>query len=122
MISENLKQKIGQMVFVGISKPGDEFAPACYVDRRTKYLIEQYHIGNFGIFGRNIENLCQTVGLCASLTELVLENTRALEPGGVAPIFTLDQEGGMVSRIYEGASLISGQMALGGATPPVMKC
>lgn len=96
-MTNELKRKIGQMINAGFPSP--------YVDEQAKRLTNEYYVGNFVLFGRNLKVSTQACELCKDLTNLVMEKT------GVPPFISLDQEGGAVSRIYDGATLIPGAMA-----------
>jgi len=100
-MTKELKFKIGQMIAAGF--------PGAYVDEHAKTLMDKYFIGNFFIFARNYENAEQ---ICSLTNEL---HRMAYEKFGIAPLISIDQEGGAVSRITEGAALFPGAMAQGAA-------
>ena len=97
-MTPELKKKIGQMLSAGFPSP--------QVDEQAIALARDYAVGNYYLFSRNIISAKQTCDLCEALSSL------AYEYNGVAPFIGIDQEGGAVSRIVEGASLIPGAMAL----------
>ena len=99
------KEKIGQRIVVGF--PGTE------VDTELEELIQQYKIGNFILFKHNIVSAAQIKELCNKLQRLVLEST------GYPAFITIDQEGGMVTRLEEDCVNIPGAMAIA-ATNNVM--
>ncbi len=103
MISEALKLKIGQMICAGFPSP--------QVDDQARKLVEDFKVGNFILFTRNVISAKQLCELNNGLRKL------AIDANGIAPLIGIDQEGGAVSRYYEGAALIPGAMALsaGGA-------
>ena len=103
-MKQELKHKIGQMISAGFPSP--------VVDEQAIRLAEEYHVGNFYLFARNIVSVDQTCALCEGLHAL------AMRTSGVAPFIGIDQEGGAVSRIVEGASLFPGEMALAACTEP----
>ncbi|MBQ4073736.1 MAG: glycoside hydrolase family 3 protein [Clostridia bacterium] len=103
-MNEQLKHKIGQMFSAGFPSP--------QVDEQARRLAEEFHVGNFYLFSRNIINVDQTCALCNDINHLAYKNN------GVAPFIGVDQEGGAVSRIVEGASLIPGEMALAACKDP----
>lgn len=76
-----LEQQIGQLLYIGL--PGTEF------DAESRALVEDVKPGGVIIFGRNV----------ASPTQLrhLLDEVRACLP--VAPLFGIDQEGGLVDRL-----------------------
>ncbi len=76
-----LAQQIGQLFFIGL--PGTE------LDAETRALVEEIKPGGIIIFGRNVASPEQLRGL--------LDGIRALLP--VAPLVSVDQEGGLVDRL-----------------------
>ena len=94
-----LRRKIGQMISVGF--------PSAYVDEQAIKVVKELGVGNFFIFARNIESAEQITRLNHELKKL------AYEECGIQPFISIDQEGGAVSRIVDGAALFPGAMALG---------
>ena len=81
------EEKIGQLVmcgFLGKSLTPDDIA-----------FIKQYKIGNFILFSRNYENTTQIKALMKELYQVVIEAT------GSFPLVSIDQEGGMVTRLFK---------------------
>ena len=101
MISKELKFMVGQMLMSGFPSP--------FVDDQAKRLLNDYQVGNFIYFARNIESAKGCAALSADLVKMTYE---AL---GVCPLISTDQEGGIVSRLIEGAALIPGAAATGAA-------
>lgn len=99
-----LRQKVGQMFICGF----ETLEPNAAVTQ----LIEQYGIGGVIYFRRNVKDARQLAGLSAQLQDL------SLQCGGQPLFIAVDQEGGMVSRIEKGATLLPGNMALGAAFAP----
>ena len=97
-MEKSLRHQIGQMIIAGF--------PSLEVDDQARRLVEEYQVGNFILFARNMKTARQTAALCDGLSRMTFEKL------GVAPFISADQEGGMVSRITEGAALFSGAMAL----------
>ncbi len=97
MNSSELKNKIGRLFMLGIpgEKISDEYIAFC----------EKHHFGNFSI---NATNAYTLDGLCNMTREL---RKLALRSTGEYPFITTDQEGGWVTRFYEGAALIPSAMA-----------
>lgn len=93
-----LEQKIGQMLIAGF--------PSTEVDDHFNYIVEKLHIGNIILFARNIKAEKQLHELNVSIHKKVLETN------GVPPFITIDQEGGMVTRIDKGVTFFPGNMAL----------
>ena len=102
-MDNTLRHQIGQMIIAGF--------PSLEVDDQARRLAEEYHVGNFILFAHNMKHARQTAQLCAQLSDMTFAAT------GMAPFIAADQEGGLVSRIAEGASLFPGAMAMAaGAT------
>ncbi len=108
-ISEELKRKIGQLFMVGVP---DNSLPDEYVK-----FCEKYYIGNFTL---NADNCISIDTLCKAISSLRKNTYRATK---LYPFVEVDQEGGWVTRIYEGAAMISGEMsfAASGADEAKMK-
>ena len=104
MVSLELKKKVGQMLMCGF--------PSAYVDDQARTLLEKYYVGNYIYFARNITGAEQLAALSKELSDMVYD---AL---GAAPFLTLDQEGGIVSRLVEGAALYPGAAAVSAAASP----
>ncbi|HYE09929.1 MAG TPA: beta-N-acetylhexosaminidase [Patescibacteria group bacterium] len=79
-----LDEKIGQMIIAGID--GYE------MNENEKGLIQNYHIGGFILFGRNIESPEQ---LCELNNSIKIANSASKIP----LILSVDEEGGRISRI-----------------------
>ena len=96
-MNEELKRKIGQLFMVGIpdNSPSEEYVKFC----------EKYYIGNFTLNANNCVSLDMLCKLNGELREHTYRNT------GIYPFIEVDQEGGWVTRIYEGAAMISGAMS-----------
>ncbi len=92
-----LKRRIGQMLTVGI--------PGSSVDESFAELCREYCIGNFCISAENAASLESLCDMNAELRRLTYENT------GSYPFISIDQEGGWVTRFYEGAACLQGQMS-----------
>lgn len=93
-----LEQKIGQRLVVGFAGP--EITP------EFRQLVKDYKIGNVILFKSNIQNKKQVQQLCTQLQQLILQET------GYPAFITIDQEGGMVTRLADDATNIAGAMAL----------
>lgn len=99
--SLTLEQKIGQLFMCGF----DGTVP----NEAIRTLIAERRIGGIIYFRRNIGNLEEVAKLSADLQRLNAEHSDI-------PLFiSIDQEGGMVSRIDRELALIPGAMALGAA-------
>ncbi len=93
-----LKEKLGQLIIAGFD--GYEY------DEHLRILIEEYKVGNIILFTRNIKDLHQLASLNRKLTNEIIKHT------GNIPLISIDQEGGMVTRIMDGATFCPGNMTL----------
>ncbi len=98
-----LKKMVGQMLMVGF--------PSLELDDQVIRLLEDFEVGNFVYFTRNMKTAAQVARLSKSVSDLVYDKL------GIAPFITADQEGGAVSRIIEGAALMPGAMAAAATVP-----
>jgi len=98
--SLTLEKKIGQMFLFGFSgkEPTQEF----------HNLIDHFHIGNIIFFSRNFSDAAQLRMLCKSF----------YDGFAIPPLIAIDQEGGVVTRIMKGATLLPGNMALAATGEP----
>ena len=94
-----LREKIGQMIIVGFD--------AYEVNDHIITAVKKGKIGNIIIFSRNIKSIDQLYKLNKDLYKLVKENT------GLIPLVSIDQEGGMVTRITQEATFLPGNMTIG---------
>lgn len=82
------KVRAGQRMLIGI--------PGCGVDGETRALIRQLQPAGFILFSRNVEEPAQVRELNRELASLVADEYPA--------ILSVDQEGGRVQRVKEGAT------------------
>lgn len=94
----SLKQKIGQMLIAGL----DGYT----VDENAIQLIEDYFIGGFILFGHNIESSEQLLGLVNDLKT-------ANSPNSIPLFFSVDEEGGKVSRMPDDLNKIPSSRFIG---------
>lgn len=94
----SLEQKIGQMFIVGF--------PSAYIDEHITKVIKEYNIGNVIFFSRNIKNSKQFYEMNKALQQM------AIKENNIPLFIAIDQEGGMVTRIPEGATFFPGNMTL----------
>lgn len=99
-----LRQKVGQMFICGFE--------SLEANASIAQLIEEYGLGGVIYFRRNVKDAHQLAHLSAELQAM------SLRSGGQPLFIAVDQEGGMVSRIEKGATLLPGNMALGAAFAP----
>lgn len=81
LLSLPLARKVGQLFFIGL--------PGVAIDAATAELLQEVQPGGVCLFGRNIRKLEQTRRL--------LDDVRTAL--AVAPILSVDQEGGLVDRL-----------------------
>ena len=93
-----LKEKIGQVSMFGIA--GTE------INDDTINLIKEYKVGNIILFARNVKSPEQLFKLNQGLQKLALENI------GIPMFISIDQEGGMVTRIFNGSTFYPGAMTI----------
>ncbi|MDF2840489.1 MAG: beta-N-acetylhexosaminidase [Clostridia bacterium] len=82
--SMTLEEKIGQMIIAGID--------GYQLNENEVKLIQEYHIGGFILFGRNVEEAEQLLKLTNSLKVTNAANKVPL-------LISVDEEGGRISRI-----------------------
>ena len=97
-------ERIGQRLVTGF--PGTALTP------ELVQVVKEYKIGNIILFRRNIQDGSQLKKLCATLRKVVEEET------GVTPFITIDQEGGVVTRLPESEVNIPGAMAVAATGNP----
>lgn len=97
-MDHELRYKIGQMLIAGF--------PSAHADDQARRLVEDYMVGNFALFARNIASTRQVCALCDDLHRLTYEKN------GIAALIACDQEGGSVSRVSLGAALFPCPMSM----------
>ncbi len=95
-----IKQKIGQMMVCGFETPAPD-------DPHFVKLVEEYHVGNVILFTRNLGDRDETIRLTDGIREKIMADC------GVPPFVVIDQEGGIVTRIFHAANIVPGSMAIG---------
>ena len=97
----SLEQKVGQVFMLGFE--GTTLTPA------NRALIHDLHLGGVTLFARNIRDAQQLARLDADLQTIA-------DP---VPLFiSVDQEGGLVVRVTQGATIFPGNMAVGATGDP----
>ncbi|MDC7250793.1 MAG: beta-N-acetylhexosaminidase [Sphaerochaetaceae bacterium] len=94
----DLKYQIGQHIIIGFQ--GTE------MDEDFISAVKNYKIGNVILFARNITSKNQVKKLVNDIYSLYEKEV------GIIPFITIDQEGGMVTRLSEDCVNIAGAMAL----------
>ncbi|MBB6446155.1 beta-N-acetylhexosaminidase [Bacillus benzoevorans] len=99
----SLEEKIGQMLFAGIS--GTEMSDS------TNRLINSYHVGGLIFYKNNIASTSQIVTLQNEI--------RAANAGGRLPLLLgVDQEGGRISRLPNEVTNLPTSLAIGNVNNP----
>lgn len=94
----SLEEKIGQLLMFGFDGTS--------VTDETIEMIKKYKAGNVILFTRNITSGKQLKQLNQTLQKLAYEHI------GIPMFIGIDQEGGMVTRIQQGATFFPGAMTL----------
>ncbi|MEG0493287.1 MAG: beta-N-acetylhexosaminidase [Clostridia bacterium] len=101
----SLREKIGQRLVVGF--------PAFKLTEEYRALVRDYKVANVILFAENIESAEQLRALCAEIQTLVQKET------GHPAFITIDQEGGVVSRLSERfAAVVPSAMAIAATGDP----
>lgn len=97
-------REIGQHLVTGFQGPemSDAFIQS----------VREYKIGNVILFENNVTDKLQLKRLCEEIDALVREET------GIAPFITIDQEGGVVSRLKDDATVFPSAMAVAASGNP----
>ncbi|MBQ4156725.1 MAG: glycoside hydrolase family 3 protein [Clostridia bacterium] len=103
--SMTLEQKIGQMIMASIE--------VTEMNDKTRMFLIENCIGNIILFGKNCVNRKQLVNLNRQIQDEVTSYT-----GGIQALLSIDQEGGIVTRIRNGATVFSCAAAVGAAGKP----
>ncbi len=93
-----LDQKIGQLLMFGFD--------ALELNDHAIDLIKNYSFGNIILFTRNCKSMEQLFNLNKNLQKLALETI------GIPLLISIDQEGGMVTRLKNGGTYFPGAMTL----------
>jgi beta-N-acetylhexosaminidase len=102
--SMSVEEKVGQLLMIGFG--GTRVTP------HIRFWIKERHVGGVALFSRNITGLEQTARFTRELHGLT---------DSTVPMFVaLDQEGGNVVRVKDGAMILPGNMALGATRSPTL--
>lgn len=99
-----LQEKIGQRLMTGFS--GTE------IPEEFRQAVKKHKIGNVVLFEDNVRDCAQLKQLCRDIQDLIRQET------GHSAFIAIDQEGGIVTRLPQGAVNVPGAMALGAAGDP----
>ncbi len=98
-----LEQRVGQVYMLGFE--------GTTLNASNRALIHDLHLGGVTLFARNIDNGPQLAKLDADLQTIA-------DP---VPLFvSVDQEGGLVVRVTDGATIFPGNMAVGATGDPTV--
>ncbi len=100
----SLERMIGQRMVVGF--PGYE------IPDELRALVKECHVGNIILFAENICDNGQLKWLCGELQKLIREET------GLPAFITIDQEGGVVSRLSADAAVAPSAMCVSSTGNP----
>ncbi len=104
-MERDLRWQVGQKLAVGF--PGTE------VPQALRELVAEYKIGNIILFEENIRDAAQLRRLCGELRTLIATHT------GLPPLISMDQEGGVVSRLKGDCALAPSAMGVAATGDPV---
>lgn len=93
-----LDEKIGQLFVVGFNED--------HLSEKLVDLINKYKFGNIILFLRNISSMENLFNLNKDIQKTMLDVL------GIPSFITIDQEGGMVTRLFKGATVFPGAMTL----------
>lgn len=100
----SIKDKIGQLTMFGFD--------GLEVNDDVIKLIKEYRCGNIILFARNIKSPEQLFNLNKNLQKLALKEL------GFPLFISIDQEGGMVTRIFNGSTYFPGAMTTSATNNP----
>ncbi len=96
----SVEEKVGQLLLFGVG--GKEVGPV------AKAHITKRFVGGVVLYARNIKDPTQVASLTVGLQKVAQETPNAI------PLFiAIDQEGGIVTRLEKGATVLPGNLALG---------
>ena len=95
-----ITDRIGRLFMIGLPGPS--------LDDETKTVLDEMDPLSVILFGRNIESAEQLAKYIADITAHL----------GRKPVFAIDQEGGIVTRLTKGFTVVPGPMALAAAGEP----
>lgn len=99
-----LDEKIGQLIMFGFD--------ALEINDHVLELVEEYKVGNIILFARNVESPEQLFNLNQSIQQLAKKDL------GIPMFISIDQEGGMVTRIKQGSTFFPGAMTICATNDP----
>lgn len=100
----SLDEKIGQLFVIGFNED--------YFSEKLENLIKTYKFGNIILFTRNIKSTKGLFNLNKQIQEVMLKELN------VPAFIAIDQEGGMVTRLFKGATVFPGAMTISATDDP----
>lgn len=100
----SVEEKIGQMFMVSLDGTA--------LNEETAEYLAARHIGNVILFGKNMAGREQISALNTQIQQTIRQAT------GIPPLIGIDQEGGTVTRITDGATIFPGNMAVAATGDP----
>ena len=101
----SIEELAGQVIMVGL--PGKE------LDDEYKKFISDYKIGNYILFARNYQDTKQMKSFMKDLYEHAINTT------GSYPLVSIDQEGGMVVRLFKDVTFPASPMTTSASLNPL---
>ncbi|EGT3616037.1 beta-hexosaminidase [Clostridium perfringens] len=107
-----LEEKLGQMIMPDFRMWQEEGSTSqsdlTEINNEIAEIIDKYDLGGVILFAENVKEAVQTTTLIHDLQQVAIND----KDGNLPLLITLDQEGGIVTRLGEGTNL-PGNMALG---------
>src|SRR5690554_3469717 len=100
----SLDEKIGQLFVIGFNED--------YCSEKLENLIKTYKFGNIILFTRNIKSTESLFNLNKQIQEVMLKELN------IPAFIAIDQEGGMVTRLFKGATVFPGAMTISATNNP----
>ncbi len=100
LTSMSMEEKVGQLLMLGFDGQSPSESILEHIHNR--------HVGGVILFARNVSTPQQVAALCGQFQAQARQTLRKLPL-----LIAADQEGGVVARITEGATVFPGNMALG---------
>lgn len=100
----NYRQMIGHRLVMGLN--------GTQINQEFEDLVKDYQIGNVILFKENVVSNDQLKKLCGQIQSLVQKHT------GYPALITIDQEGGMVTRLEADGLNVPGAMAISATKDP----
>lgn len=117
IVSEmTIEERLGQMIMPDFRKwkvEGGTEQDLTELNSEVANIIDEYDLGGAILFAENVKGAAQTTKLVHDMQQVAIND----EDGNLPLFITLDQEGGIVTRLGEGTNL-PGNMAIGATRNP----